>query len=105
MIEDAHHYWPNLRKRWPVAHMANHGGGSLILGVDGGGSTTRVAVTDESGHVLATSFGRGVNPMDNEHWQTNLNKAVAPLHRYFDRVVQACFALPAYGEARAVSDR
>ena len=79
--------------------------GALILGVDGGGSTTRVAIADQAGRVLAMSLGAGVNPMDNERWQTNLRESVAPLSRYMDRVGQACLALPAYGEARSVTER
>jgi glucosamine kinase len=79
--------------------------GALILGVDGGGSTTRVAIADQDGRVLAMSLGAGVNPMDNERWQTNLRESVAPLSRYMDRVGQACLALPAYGESRSVTER
>ncbi|TPM25867.1 N-acetylglucosamine kinase [Mesorhizobium sp. B2-2-2] len=81
-----------------------HASHSLVLGVDGGGSTTRVVVADEMGNALATSLGHGVNLMDNERWQENLADALTPLDCYFDRVAQACFALPAHNESDAISD-
>lgn len=75
----------------------------LILGIDGGGSKVLVALADRSGRILRTSLGGGVNPMDNPHWQQELERHLHPF-RSEARLSAVAAALPAYGEVAQVSD-
>ncbi|WP_411036518.1 N-acetylglucosamine kinase [Shinella sp. BYT-45] len=76
--------------------------GELILGIDGGGSTIRVALANRSGEILRTSLGSGVNPMDNPDWRTELDRHIAPF-RHEPKLTSVAAALPAYGEVKHLS--
>ncbi len=40
----------------------------LVVGIDGGGSKTLVALADPAGQVVRMVRGAGTNPMDNPRW-------------------------------------
>lgn len=75
---------------------------ALILGIDGGGSTIRVALANRKGEILRTGFGAGVNPMDNPDWRAELDLHLAPF-RNEPRLASVAAALPAYGEVAHLS--
>lgn len=76
--------------------------GALILGIDGGGSTIRVALANRRGEILRTSLGGGVNPMDNPDWRAELDRSIAPF-RHEPELASVAAALPAYGEVKHLS--
>ena len=49
----------------------------FVLGIDGGGSKTLVAVADAEGRLAGIARGAGVNPVDNPNWRRELDTAVA----------------------------
>jgi glucosamine kinase len=74
----------------------------VVLGIDGGGSKTLVALVDRSGRVIRTARSGGSNPVDNPAWRRELEAALAPF-AMTSNVVAATAALPAYGEVAAIS--
>ena len=75
----------------------------LVIGVDGGGSKSLVAVADASGRIVRRGRGGGVNPIDNRHWRDNLVALLAPFTAE-PRLAAVAVALPVYGEVEAASD-
>lgn len=73
-----------------------------MLGVDGGGSKTLVALADESGRVARTALSGGTNPMDNRNWRIELLRALSAIS-VVPNIAAAAAALPSYGEVEAVS--
>ena len=43
----------------------------VILGVDGGGSKTLIAIANASGTLVRMARGDGINPLDNRRWQAD----------------------------------
>lgn len=74
----------------------------LVLGIDGGGTKTLVALVDRSGRVVRTARAGGTNPIDNPAWRVELEAVLGPLMDT-PRLIAAAAALPAYGEVEAVS--
>ena len=73
-----------------------------VLGIDGGGSKTLIALADGTGQVFRIARGEPTNPLDNSAWQDVLEAQMRPLIRQADlRGVAA--ALPAYGEVEEIS--
>lgn len=70
----------------------------LILGLDGGGSNTRLAIATPNGEVLVTALGPGINPMDNGRWQANFDELLADAGAFVDNVKVAVLGLPGWGE-------
>jgi N-acetylglucosamine kinase-like BadF-type ATPase len=75
---------------------------ALILGIDGGGSTIRVALANRKGEILRTGLGAGINPMDNPDWRAELDRHIAP-YRNEAKLASVAAALPAYGEVAHLS--
>jgi glucosamine kinase len=75
----------------------------LVLGIDGGGSKTIIAVADRSGTAQSLARGGGINPMDNPRWREAFAAVVAASAVDAGDVRQVAAALPAYGEVEAVS--
>jgi N-acetylglucosamine kinase-like BadF-type ATPase len=75
----------------------------LLLGVDGGGSKTLVALADAAGNVVRTGSGAGVNPMDNPHWRREFDAAMAAARIAEGELAGAVAALPCYGEVEEIS--
>ena len=73
-----------------------------VLGIDGGGSKTLIAVADRDGQVLQMSRGLPINPLDRSDWQQILDVHLRPFVEGGD-VRSIAAALPAYGEVAAIS--
>jgi N-acetylglucosamine kinase len=74
----------------------------LVLGLDGGGSKTLLAVARPSGEARLLTRGGGINPLDDANWREEL-AAVLAAAPGLAAVRQAVLGLPAYGEVAAVS--
>ncbi|HVX81573.1 MAG TPA: BadF/BadG/BcrA/BcrD ATPase family protein [Devosiaceae bacterium] len=74
----------------------------LVLGIDGGGSKTLVALADGSGHLVRLRRGRGSNPLDSPGWRDELVELLRPFTRTAGLAGVAA-GLAAYGEVEAIS--
>ena len=74
----------------------------LVLGIDGGGSKTILAVVDSGGRIVLNTRTGGINPLDNSDWRGALEAALAPMAKTLGLVAVAA-ALPAHGEVEAIS--
>lgn len=75
----------------------------VVIGVDGGGSKTLLAVADRRGRVSALVRGAGTNPFDAPGWRDVLAGLRAKVAAIAPAVSHAAFGLPGYGEAAAIS--
>jgi glucosamine kinase len=73
-----------------------------ILGIDGGGSKTLIALTDGAGRIVRIRRGEGVNPFDNRNWRQALEAQLAAFVDEADLVAIGA-ALPAHGEVDDIS--
>lgn len=73
-----------------------------VIGVDGGGSKTLIAVASRAGDVLTMSRGLPINPLDSSDWRQILDTHLRPFAERSD-VQSIAAALPAYGEVAAIS--
>lgn len=78
-------------------------GGPLVLGIDGGGSKTLVALARPDGSIEAIAAGRGVNPMDRPDWREELGALLVPFADLRPRIGAVAAGLPAHGEIAALS--
>ncbi|MEO8884082.1 MAG: BadF/BadG/BcrA/BcrD ATPase family protein [Devosia sp.] len=76
--------------------------GTTILGVDGGGSKTLIAVADASGTVIRMRRGEGINPLDNRRWRADF-EAQFRAFGAVPNLAGAAVALPSYGEVEEIS--
>jgi glucosamine kinase len=74
-----------------------------ILGLDGGGTKTLLAVANRSGEVLEVIAGAGINPFDQPTWQTELTRILNQVSIHPDQLAFSSFGMPGYGESDAVS--
>lgn len=72
-----------------------------VLGLDGGGSKTLVAVASPSGQVIALSEGPGLDPTADHAWEARLMTLLQP----FAPVSAAMLGLPCFSEIPAISAR
>jgi len=77
--------------------------GPLVLGLDGGGSKTLVALADADGEIVGAGRGAGINPMDNPDWRRELGAVLAALGADPAAIGAAAVGLPAYGEVATVA--
>jgi glucosamine kinase len=75
---------------------------SVVLGIDGGGSKTLIAVADRTGRVHRIARGQPASPLDDRGWQEVLATQLRPLLREANPAGIAA-ALPAYGEVEEIS--
>ena len=73
----------------------------IVLGLDGGGTKTAVAVADPTGRVLAVAQGGGLDPTAGAAWEARLIALVQP----FGAVQAAFLGLPYFSEVPAISAR
>jgi glucosamine kinase len=76
--------------------------GDVVLGIDGGGSKTLIAVADRAGRVIRTHRGRPSNPLDDPDWQKLLAAELMPFAR-IPGLAGVGAALAAYAEVEALS--
>ncbi|MBC7478487.1 MAG: hypothetical protein H7317_10390 [Pseudorhodobacter sp.] len=72
-----------------------------VLGLDGGGTKTAVAVAVPSGQVIAVSQGPGLDPTAGDAWEGRLLALLQP----FAPVQAAMLGLPYFSEIPAISAR
>jgi len=74
----------------------------VILGVDGGGSKTLIAIADASGTLIRMARGDGINPLDNRRWREDFEAQFRAFGTVQD-LAGAAVALPSYGEVEEIS--
>lgn len=79
--------------------------GDLVLGLDGGGSKTDLVLVDDRARVVASAHGIGLDPVADPAWEAILTALLRGVSHVLPAVRRAVLALPAYGEAEAVSRR
>ena len=72
-----------------------------VLGLDGGGTKTDVAVVEPSGEVVGFVAGAGMDPTAGDGWEDRLAAMVGPL----GAVERAVLGLPYFTEVPAISAR
>jgi glucosamine kinase len=74
-----------------------------VLGLDGGGTKTILALASKNGDVLGPFIGAGVNPFDQPHWRNELEMLLekCPIKR--DELAFSSFGLPGYGESASIN--
>ncbi len=74
-----------------------------VLGLDGGGTKTILALANKNGEVLGPFIGTGVNPFDQPQWKKELETLLekCPIKR--DEIAFSSFGLPGYGESVAIN--
>lgn len=77
----------------------------LVLGLDGGGTKTELALADRAGRVLLYRTGTGTGPVETPDWQRRLAKLVAETAPFQTRIAYAAFGMPSFGEIAAISAR
>jgi N-acetylglucosamine kinase-like BadF-type ATPase len=74
----------------------------LVLGIDGGGSKTILAVLDRRGEIVSAARAGGTNPLDNPAWRRELD-TVLQTAATMPAISAGAAALPAYGEVESIS--
>lgn len=74
-----------------------------VLGLDGGGTKTVLALADRTGHVVFHARGAGIGPLENSQWQETLRALMQRAADYASRIAYASLGMPSYGEMPAVS--
>jgi len=75
---------------------------SAVLGIDGGGSKTLVALADKETGAIRTARGEGINPLDRRDWREVLDALLRPF-RSAPGLAAVVAALPAHGEVDHLS--
>lgn len=75
----------------------------FVLGLDGGGTKTVLAVADRQGRVVLQTRGEGVGPLENPSWPEVLEALLAEVRPLTPRIAYGAFGLPSFGEIPAVS--
>ena len=76
----------------------------LVLGLDGGGSKTVVALADREGKVTGLHHGPGLDPFGNAQWRQDLKGLVESIGTGEGHLRYAVLGLSCHGEVRAVSE-
>ncbi len=74
-----------------------------ILGLDGGGTKTVLAVANRDGTVREVVAGAGINPFDNPVWQSELRRILDQVSLTPDQIAFSSFGMPGYGESESIS--
>lgn len=74
-----------------------------VLGLDGGGSKTVVALADRAGTVVALARGPGLDPYGNPAWREDLAALVAAVGTGGGQLVRAALGLSCHTESAATS--
>ncbi len=75
----------------------------LVLGLDGGGSKTVLALADRDGAVPAMLRGPGLDPYGNAHWRRDLARMVEDLGTADGRLTRAVLGLSCHTESVLMS--
>jgi len=74
-----------------------------VLGLDGGGTKTLLALANRQGQVRGPLMGAGINPFDQPGWQQELQGLLAQSPIGPDKLAFSSFGLPGYGESKTVN--
>ena len=74
-----------------------------ILGLDGGGTKTLLALANKNGDVLGPFVGTGINPFDQPNWKNELETLLAHCPVKRETIVFSSFGLPGYGESAVIN--
>ncbi|MDX7950802.1 BadF/BadG/BcrA/BcrD ATPase family protein [Lichenihabitans sp. Uapishka_5] len=77
----------------------------LILGLDGGGTKTLIAVADRDGAILYLRRHPSLDPFTHPDWADRLRAMLAGLSPWYARLAEAVLALPCHGEVADLSER
>ncbi len=72
----------------------------LVMGLDGGGSKTLLALADREGNVTVFDAAVGINAMDNPKWKDNFQTIFSGVTQYQSDIVSAVLGIPAFGETK-----
>jgi glucosamine kinase len=76
---------------------------SLVLGVDGGGSKTLMALATRDGTVTRILATDGINPLDAARWREPLDALFERLRGELHNLGGAALGMPGYGEVPHIS--
>jgi glucosamine kinase len=74
-----------------------------ILGLDGGGTKTILALANRNGEVLGPFVGAGVNPFDQPNWKQELETLLGKCPVKSNELAFSSFGLPGYGESAVIN--
>jgi glucosamine kinase len=74
-----------------------------ILGLDGGGTKTVLALANRAGEVRAVIAGAGINPFDQPAWRAELERLLNQSPVRPNDLAYCCFGMPGYGESETIS--
>jgi glucosamine kinase len=74
-----------------------------VLGLDGGGTKTILALAKQNGEVLGPVFGAGVNPFDQPNWKSELETLLEKCPIKPSEIAFSSFGLPGYGESASIN--
>lgn len=77
--------------------------GALVLGLDGGGTKTAVAVADAAGDVVFERVGESADPIANPRWRETIAALVGEALATCPSIGAAVLGLPYFGEIEALS--
>jgi glucosamine kinase len=77
----------------------------LVLGIDGGGTKTELAIADRHGHLVLHRIGAGIGPIETPDWPAVLAQLMRDVEGFSPRIAYASFGMPSYGEMPDVGDR
>ncbi|HTI02241.1 MAG TPA: BadF/BadG/BcrA/BcrD ATPase family protein [Acidisoma sp.] len=75
----------------------------LVLGIDGGGTKTELALADREGRLVLHRVGPGIGPIETSDWPRRLAHLMQEAKAFSPRVAYASFGMPSYGEIPAVA--
>ncbi len=75
----------------------------FVLGLDGGGTKTVLAVANRAGELREVIVGTGINPFDQPAWKLELERILALCSIKPDQLAFSSFGMPGYGESKSVS--
>jgi glucosamine kinase len=77
----------------------------LVLGIDGGGTKTELALADREGRLVLHRVGAGIGPIETPDWPEVLAQLMRNAENFSPRIAYASFGMPSYGEIPAVAAR
>lgn len=75
----------------------------FVLGLDGGGTKTLLAIANRAGEVLKVVSGYGINPFDQPLWLAEFERILGLCLFKPDQLAFSSFGMPGYGESEVVS--
>jgi glucosamine kinase len=75
-----------------------------VLGLDGGGTKTTLALVDQSGKVWGPLKGKGINPFDQSNWKSVFTDLLRRTNIDKEQIVGSCFGMPGFGEVETISN-